>query len=444
MSLVYHILDKVPAVNQSEMQIEYEGLAKALCDSGRIRIDTDYYCNFVRYSDNSAGISLMFSVDELEDTELVELTKHTLKKLYSRKNSSSVNDQKIDSIISNLKQQCKKLMLVSDDLKMRLARILVQSAHPIVIRWILLERAQVFITYGYNIGDVMDMSTWKTSGQNSGMQSTDGSNACIYVSCGGDPFAENDKDHPDRGDGWAAVARMQIIAGQEIGHFADIKRDENGRQYTRHAADFACTKATPKAASGRLNDIKRCDHLLSQLLSFGMTELLDIETQLKFYDTNKVSSLKTFILRLRSKYYRYKLVKTAIKHKLFFVKKFTRDKYMALMIKLMIADMKANLTPMADVYKRSNKDAEEAIACVEALARVPQQVIKWGYLTTKETMHDLYDLYYHEVIPSLIANYEKITNSHYQREYKYYKKSFWRSLFAKKEDQVKLVETRAI
>ncbi len=44
-------------------------------------------------------------------------------------------------------------------------------------------------------------------------------------------------------------------------------------------------------------------------------------------------------------------------------------------------------------------EAEEAIACVEALARVPQQVMKWGYLTTKSTMHDLYKIYYGEVIP---------------------------------------------
>lgn len=40
------------------------------------------------------------------------------------------------------------------------------------------------------------------------------------------------------------------------------------------------------------------------------------------------------------------------------------------------------------LYKNKNPEIEEAIACIEALARVPQQAIKWGYLTTKETMHD--------------------------------------------------------
>jgi len=66
---------------------------------------------------------------------------------------------------------------------------------------------------------------------------------------------------------------------------------------------------------------------------------------------------------------------------------------MAIMIKTMILDMQSNLSPTADVYKRTDPEAKEAIACVEALARVPQQVMKWGYLTTKSTMHDLYKIY---------------------------------------------------
>ncbi len=36
---------------------------------------------------------------------------------------------------------------------------------------------------------------------------------------------KNSKDHPIYGGGFAAVARLQIIAAQELGHFADIKRD---------------------------------------------------------------------------------------------------------------------------------------------------------------------------------------------------------------------------
>jgi hypothetical protein len=41
------------------------------------------------------------------------------------------------------------------------------------------------------------------------------------------------KDHPEYGDGFPAIARMQIIAAQEIGHYADIMRDDYGRQIDR-------------------------------------------------------------------------------------------------------------------------------------------------------------------------------------------------------------------
>lgn len=82
----------------------------------------------------------------------------------------------------------------------------------------------------------------------------------------------------------------------------------------------------------------------------------------------------------------------------------------------MIKDMQFNLAPITDVYKDSNPEVEETIACIEALARVPQQVMKWGYLTTMATMQGLYRIYYNEVIPSLITNYELMTQERYKRD----------------------------
>ncbi|KJV52381.1 hypothetical protein OTSGILL_1537 [Orientia tsutsugamushi str. Gilliam] len=61
-----------------------------------------------------------------------------------------------------------------------------------------------------------------------------------------------------------------------------------------------------------------------------------------------------------------------------FVKVYKNEQYPGLMLKAMILDMISNLEPKAEVYKRDDPDAEEAIACVEALARVPQQVINGG------------------------------------------------------------------
>ena len=117
------------------------------------------------------------------------------------------------------------------------------------------------------------------------------------------------------------------------------------------------------------------------------------------------------------------------------------------MIKAMIEDMRFNLSPVADVYKRVNKEEEEAIACIEALARVPQQVIKWGYLTTMETMRDLYKIYYGEVIPSLIINYNLMTGKKYNRNNTKVSKTFFSRLkgfFIKDKDAINLIEVRKL
>ncbi|GAB4164244.1 MAG: DUF2748 family protein [Rickettsiaceae bacterium] len=449
MSSIYHILDKTPAIYSEDLQVEYERLANELVNSGRLRIDTDYYCNFVRFSDNKRGISLIFSYDELTDSQLVEKSKQILHNFYQKK-GKAISEQKLMDIITDLNKKASKLLLVSKELTLQLARIFVQSAHPIAIKWLLIERVEVFITYSHNIGDVMDMVSWKRSGTNSGMQSTDGSNVCIYVSCGGDPFAKNNENHPTYGDGWAALARLQIIAGQEIGHYADIKRDKNGRQITRHSANFACTKAAENVKAGRKNDINRCDRLYNTLLQGGMKELIEVETQLKFYSTQKVSGPRVWWLWLLKVFHCKKLVRFSVKNNLIFIKRFDgRENYVGLTLAAMIKDMKSQLSMTAEVYKHPDPEAEEAINCAEALARVPQQVLKWGHLTTRATMHDLYQIYYKQVIPSLVENYELFTSTTYKRNYSLPKKTILSRLVNKltrklRKKDFKFVEVREI
>lgn len=424
MSSIYHILNKVPQTDPNEIQVEYEHLAQSLVNSGRLRIDTDHHCNFARFTDPQSNLSLMVSKEELFDEKLIPNTKENFKKLYAGKLRGAAFDKKLAFIFDTLKKQINKLQPVNPLVTIKLARIFVQSAHPIVIKWLLHDNVEVYITYSHNIGDMMDMQGWQQSGSNSGMQSTDGRNAAVFVSCGGDPFAENNKDHPTIGDGWAAVARLQIIAGQELGHFADIKRDERGRQITRHSANFSATKATEHTKIARKNDLKRCDELFSILLLNGMDKLINYEEKLRFYHKNKITGVRVLVLKFLQFIYKQKLLIYSKKHKLLFVAQFANDKYMSLMIRAMIEDMKFNLNPIADVYTRSDKDAEEAIKCVEALARVPQQVMKWGYLTTMEAMKDLYKIYYQEVIPSLISNYSTMTGITYKRNYHKPPKSF--------------------
>lgn len=441
MSYIYHILDKVPAIHHNEMKSEYEALARALIKSGRLRIDTDYELNFVRFSDPSKKMNLMFSKEELTDSELVILTKNTLKKIYSREQDAEKLEKKVSGIVSDLKKQAAKLFLPSSAVVEKLARLFVQSAHPIVINWLLHDRVEVFITYSHNIGDMMDMESWQNYGNNSGMQSTDGRNSAIFVSCGGNPFAENSKEHPILGSGWASVARLQIIAGQELGHFADIKRDGRGRQVTRHSANFSATLATPHVSKARKDDLLLCDKLRKDLLTRGrMQELAEAERKLQFYDKQKVWGLRSLIQKVKCFFYRKSLVSYAEKEGLYFVKRFKRDRYMALMIIAMLEDMKVNLAPMADVYRRADQEAQEAILCVEALARVPQQALKWGHLTTMETMKGLYKIYYKEVIPSLELSYSEMTGKLYKRNYNSYNRkgllATIKSIFSGQQEQL--------
>jgi hypothetical protein len=281
------------------------------------------------------------------------------------------------------------------------------------------------------------------------MQSTDGSNVCIYVSCGGDPFAKNSETNPTYGNGWAALARLQIIAGQEIGHFADIKRNHEGKQISRHSANFACTIAKPHVIVARKNDIARCKALSKVLVKCGLNKLIKIENKLKFYDKQKLNGIRVWWLKLFAKYYRHRLLSKAIKKKLFFIKRFDREKFIALSITAMIEDMHTHLSPIAEVYKREDPEAEEAISCIEALARVPQQANKWGYLTTRATMHDLYKIYYNEVIPSLIENYQHVTRTRYKRNYTIPKANWFIRILTKfriigPKDKFEFEETREV
>jgi len=406
MSNIYHIIERIPYFEAEGMYVEYENLAQTLAASGLIRIDTGNKCNFARLVDAPKNVSLMISKQQLEG-ELLEQTKARLMKVYN-------DSAKVSSLIANCNAQIAKHIEVSPELILKLARLLVQSTHSIVMHWLLMEKVEVFVSYSHNIGDMMDVMTWQQAGTNSGMQSTDGKSVAVYTSSDGNPFAETDPKIRIYGDGWPAVARMQIVVAQELGHYSDIKRDDHGRQIGRHSANFACTKATPHVKAGRVDDIKKCDEILSYLMNHGMQQLVEHEAALKFYRKNNLRNFKTLYHCIMIYFYKRKLMDLISNPELLFVKKFAHEQYTGLMIQAMVADMKFNLAPVADVYKRSDKEAEIAIACVEALARVPQQCIKWGHITTSVMMGNLYKVYYNEVIPDLIEIYSKVTGQPYK------------------------------
>jgi hypothetical protein len=416
MKNLYHILHKTPVFAKEEMEIEYEELALELMESGLVRIDTELCRNFVNFLDPDADISITLSKEEL-NPKLIEQTKNKLINLYAKKFSDKALENKLKQTLVYFQQQMSKNVELPKDLMLKIIRVFIQSTHPIVIRWALIERAEMFISYSYNIGDVMDVVNWQQSGRNSGMQSTDGKNACVFVSCGGDPFAATDANHPTYGDGWPALARIQIIAGQELGHYSDIKRDGLGRQIGRHSANFSCTRATDHVKIARKQDITQSNGIYEQLVGIGLTKLIEQEGALKFYRKNKVFGIKVLFLEIKLHFYTMAFLSKAQKLKMSFVSIFKQEEYLGSMIQAMIYDMLFNLTPQADVYNKQDPEEDEAIKCIEALARVPQQAMKWGYVATKALMPGLYQIYYGQVIPSLIDAYNNLTGEKYQRNY---------------------------
>ena len=413
MSNLYHILDFIPGLAKEEMLVGEESLAHRIVESGRLRIDADEKINFARFMAPQLNISMMFSYRELYDPQLIQRTRSIISDQFKKFYSDTKLEKKINEHIAFMKNEIEKYQKVSHEEELKLARLLVQSSHPVVIMLILIEGAEMFISYSHSIGDMLDIATWKTCGTNSGMQSTDGRDVSIFVSCGGNPLKPNEEPNATYGDGWPAIARLIVVAGQEVGHYSDIMRDSKGRQVGRYSANFSATRATPHVKKGRISDIAKSKALLEELNSIGLVKLCEDEKALKFFRENKrygavfIYTCTKILIRMCVLSVRARGAASDI------VSKFRREQYVGLMITACFEDMLFNLSPKADVYARDDKEEEEAIACVEALARVPQQANKWGHKIASICMADLYSIYYRQVIPGCIKAYENMSGKKY-------------------------------
>lgn len=421
----YHIINFIPGMEKEEMLIGHEELANQIVKSGRFRIDAGEKINFARLYVPHFDISMMFSKRELYDSQLLSRTKKIIGEQFSSTYRGAKLEQVVQKHINLMRQEIKKYIPVSLEEELKLARLVVQAAHPSVIMLVLLDNTEVFVSHAYNIGDMLDITSWRTCGTNSGMQSTNGRDAAIFISCGGDPLKENENPKAIYDDGWPAIARLLVIGGQEIGHYSDIKRDSRGRQISRYSADLGATRAKPHVKLARRQDIIYSKNLFYQLNQFGFTKWLKYTEQLKFFTDNKRTGWVKLKTRFLIWYYGFSVKRKAKKSDLSFIKKFYIEQYPAIMIKAIFEDMLFNLAPQADVYKRENLEEEEAIACVEALARVPQQVNKWGRRTVKVLMRDLYKIYYKEVIPGCITAYQNMSGKKYYFNKNPMPKSLW-------------------
>lgn len=391
---LYHLLRFIPATESWEMPPALEELARRLVKSGKLRINADTERNFVRLGTRQSDQT--FTARELTDPALAPATRAAL----ARHVAPAEGSEGLNGLLARLYEDLKKARGVSLEKEMKVARVLVQSAEPVVIQLLLDSGTEVFVSYSHTVGDLMPVHEWDSTGTASGLQATDAEGTAVYISAGGDPFFEGEQKHYIT-DGFPALARMVVIAGQELGHFADLRRTKHGI-IGRHSTDpnHSQLRAAPAAGKGRLADMQRVAELQQRYLRCGLEALRKAEQGVAFYHSRMRYTPPWFWYQLRRlvtwTIFTARCKKESIHQSL---KVYPRLRH-GDAIAQYISDMAFNLAPDADVYRHPDPLVEEAIAVIEAVARVPQQVHKWGHTGVAIAWPHLYDFYYKTVIPA--------------------------------------------
>jgi hypothetical protein len=416
MSNVYDVLAQRPALTKESLFVELEALAQKLVQSGRFRVDAGDRLNYIRFSHPAWGIYKIFSKRELTDPKLVPITLRHLEALLEKRFEPHELEQEAKNELARLQREVGKFIEVPIETEMKLARAVVQAAHPAVVMLILWEEVEVFVAYSHTVGDMLDIESWQKMGSSSGLQSTAGRrDYCVYTSAGGDPFHTG--EHASPYDGPAALARLMVIAAQEMGHFADIQRGSMGEPISRHSANISVTQASEHVRLARLNDLKHAKTLQTQLMKLGLDEGIKLEQSAQFYAKHRANERIAKSSAAKAARYHKKFVARAIKAGFTWMAHMPASTQPLTDIGRMLDDMLFNLAPVAEAYRRDNPAVEEAIACAEALARVPQQAVKWSHKVTFALWPAMYQIYYGQVIPAVVQSYEQVSGQKYQFAY---------------------------
>lgn len=379
---LYHLLHFTPAVQAWEMPPALERAAHAIVRSGRLRINADAYRNFVRHG--TADSDLTFTTRELTDPALLPRTRSIVQRLVP----PSSGADGIEELLGRLRADLKKARGVEEDKELKVARVLAQSCHPAVLQLLIESSVEIFVSYAHNVGDLMAVHDWHGHGTASGLQATDERALQVYISCGGDPFFEGEQKTYVT-DGFPALARMVVIGAQEIGHFSDLARDGQ-----RIVGRYSISKA---AREGRRADLAHITQWRA-VSARRVAHLKKREDSVAFYDKRGKFSIGWFAAQL------VRFVAwvgfAAARRPAGLPLRFATYPHMraATATWMFLNDMAFNLAPQADVYRNPDPAVEEEIACVEAVARVPQQVMKWGHDAVKAAWPELYRLYYGPII----------------------------------------------
>ncbi len=378
-----------------------ERLAQRLVQSGKLRINAEHERNFVRLGTSVEDET--FTARELTDPALAAATRTRIARHVAPADGASG----FDAVWARLMRDLKIARGVAADKEMKVARVLVQSAHPSVIQLLIASGTEVFVSYAHHVADLMQVRDWESHGKASGMQATEERGTRVFISAGGDPFFDgNQKTYVT--DGFPALARMVVIAGQELGHFADLRRRLAGGEMVitgRHSTDpnHSQLRAAPVARAGRLADGAEVEKLRRVYAKLGFHTLLKMEKNVDFYHKNARFSPPWMMFQLfRGVLWGVFVTKSSIYGLVPSFSLYPRYRH-ATALAFYLDDMAFNLAPDADVYRHPDPLIEEAIAVIEAVARVPQQVNKWGHAAVKLAWPRLYDVYYGTIIPANMA-----------------------------------------
>jgi hypothetical protein len=400
-SNLYHLLRFIPATEAWEMPPALEALAEQIVRSGKLRVNADQERNFVRLGASNTDKTL--TIRELSDPALLPATQAAVKRYVA----PAEGIDGINRLLAQLYSDLKKARGVSADKEMKVARVLVQSAHPSVIQLLIASGTELFVSYSHNVADLMEVRQWETEGTASGLQATESSGTAVYVSAGGDPFFEGEHKTYTT-DGFPALSRMVVIAGQELGHFSDLRRTRDGI-VGRYSTDpmHSALRANPVARDGRLADMQQVALLHQRYQRAGLKLLRRAEQGVAFYHKRLRYSPPWCFYQLFRLVTWGRFVTRCKSAGIFLTTRTYPYHRHGEAIELFLADMAFNLAPDADVYRNADPLVEEAIAVIEAVARVPQQVHKWGHFGVSLAWPNLYRFYYATIIPGCMGLLER-------------------------------------
>jgi hypothetical protein len=390
-----------PALYAWELSPDLEALAQRMVASGRLRLNADSEKNFFFHAES--GHEHAFSYRELTDAALLPHTRERLRKTLP----GYQGDAGLEIRLAELQANAQKLRRPDEEIERKAARVLVQSAHPAVIALLLAEQAEIFVSFAHTVGDLMPIHHWSTRGEAGGLQVTDWEHLAVYVSCGGNPFFTGGNKTYES-DGAEALARFITIAAQELGHYADLIRTQQGIT-GRYSALFHPRYApSPACKAARDGDRAALMRIATVLLASPLPALAKTEEAIAFLRKHRGTSPRLWGYHaLRAlQYARFWLfllgTRGVLDNGVLGIRLYPRQ-MLGQTVLGWLADMQFNLHPTADAYRDPDPLAEEATLCVESLARVPQQVAKWGHAATQAAWPKLYTLYYDTVVPGVIA-----------------------------------------